>query len=171
MKLSNFLEHIPDHDLLINIGLDDHHDQPENVEVANTSLVVPPLPGGPGVWLITIPDEAGVVMFSFRSIRTVAEGSGKAGVTGLAMGFSTYTTTMSIGGDSSITRTAYNAVYSKPSGALNLSHKIFSSTGLGISLTEAYLTGTSPRYLRTEWTNYTAGNLTLNCWGEVAVIG
>jgi hypothetical protein len=173
MRLFSPLGHPTDHAGLSNVGIDQHHDQPENIEVVNTSLVVPPLPGDPKEWDIAVPLNAQVVKFSFRSNRTIAEGSAKAGVHGIATRSSLETTTFSLGGNSSTSITAYNAAYSKRAAAINLSHKIFSSTGDYIALTDAYLTliSASVRVFRTVWTNYGASNYTLNCWGQVQVIG
>jgi len=172
MRLEDYLMRALDHGVYVNVGTHDHHDQPENIEVSNTTLSVQPLPGGPGVWEIDIPDEATLVMFSFRSNHTVANGGAKAGVIGVANDNSLHTTAMGLGGHGTLGTSAYNHVYAKPAAALNLSDKIFSAGGDLISLTEAYITGTVPnRKLRTEWTNYGASTLTLNCWGQIAVIG
>lgn len=173
MRLHDPLIHPTEHAALTNVGVDDHHDRPENIEVSNTTLVVPPLPGDPGEWDISVPLDAQVVKFSFRSNRTIAEGSAKAGVHGVATRSSLEATTFSLGGPTSAAITAYNACYSKKAAALNLSHKIFSAAGDYIALTDAYLTlvDASTRVLRTRWTNYGASNYTLNCWGEVQVIG
>jgi len=158
---------------LENIGVDQHHDQPENIEVSNTTLSVAPLPGDPGEWDITVPFEANVVMFSLRGIKTVAEGGAKSGVIGIATRSQLEASTVSVGGHGSITSGAYNAHYSKKAAAQNLSHKVFDSAGNYISLTNAYLyaTGASTRVLRLVWTNYGASYKTLNCWGEVQVLG
>jgi hypothetical protein len=111
------------------------------------------------------------LIFSFRSNNTTAEGGGKAGVIGVANQNQLHTTTASLGGHGSITITAYNAIYSKRAAALNLSHKVFSSTGTDISLTSAYILFTGGNWvLRTEWTNYSAGNRTLNVYGEIQLL-
>jgi hypothetical protein len=173
MRLYDPLGHPIDHDALTNVGPDDHHDRPENIEIANTTLSVPPLPGDPKAWDISVPFDAQVVKFSLRSNRTIAEGSAKAGVHGIATRSSLEATTFSLGGETSAAISAYNAAYSKKAAALNLSHKIFSSSGSNIALTDAYLTliDASTRVLRLVWTNYGASSYTLNCWGEVQVIG
>lgn len=171
MRLLDPLMHVPAHAGMTNVGIDDHHDQPENIEVSNTTLVVAPLPGGPGVWEITLPDEARVVMFTFRSIWNTWQAGAKAGVVGIAMDSSLRTTTMVLGGHGTQVTSSYNMVYSKVAAALNLSDKIFSAAGDNISLTECYIKTSPSVVLRTEWTNYSAGNLTLNVWGEIGVIG
>jgi hypothetical protein len=173
MRLQSSVKHPTDHDGLTNVSEDQHHDRPENIEVSNTSLSVYPLPGGPNDWDINVPLNARVVKFSFRSIRTSGEGGGKSGVTGIATRSSLEATVFSLGGHGSVALTSYNACYSKKASALNLSHKVFSSAGDDIVLTEAYLTliSGSQRVLRTTWTNYGASIKTLNCWGEVQVIG
>lgn len=164
------------HDAYSNVGVDDHHIQPTNVEVSNTTLVVAPLPGGPGQWDIPVDFNAQAVMFTFRSNRTVELASAKAGVIGIANRNSLHTATFSAGGDvtvGAIGQTAYGAIYAKAGATLYLSHKIFSSGGSDIALTDCYLvaTGPSTRVLRTTWTNFSAGNRTLNCWGQVGVLG
>jgi len=172
MRLQEFLDHAPAHPAFLNVGIDSHHDQPENIQVSNTVLVVPPLPGGPGVWTIALPDEATVVMFSLRSMQDVAMGGAKAGVVGIATANQFAATAMTLGGHGTLGTTAYNMVYSKAAAALNLSDKVFSSLGTGISLRECYITGgAGARVLHTEWTNYSAGLLTLNVWAEIAIIG
>lgn len=161
------------HSALGNVSADQHHERPSVVETSNTSLVVAPLPGGPGQWDIAIPYAAEVVMFALRSNRTVAEGGGKSGVIGIATRNILETSCVSIGGYGSIAQTAEAAVYTKKASALNLSHKIFDTPAHGyISLTDAWLqaTGPSSRVLRTYWTNYSASNLTLQCWAEIGVI-
>lgn len=173
MRLRDPLRHAAEHDALTNVGADQHHDQPENIEVSNTTQTIDPLPGGPGVWDISVPLDARVAKFSFRSNHTVAEGGAKAGVHGIATRSSLETTTFSLGGHGTMTTTAYNACYSKKAAAMNLSHKVFSSGGDDIVLTDAYLylVSASVRVLRTTWTNYGGSVYTLNCWGEVQIIG
>ena len=173
MRLQDYLQHPLAHAGLTNIRVDQHHEQPENIEVSNMTLSVYPLPGGPNDWDITVPYAANVVLFSLRGIKTVAEGGGKSGVIGIASRSSLEASTVSVGGHGTISSKAYNASYSKKAAAMNLSHKCFSSLGTGIALTGAYLaaTGASSRVLRLTWTNYGAATRTLNCWGEIQVIG
>ena len=173
MRLTDHLEHPLLHAALTDIGVDDHHIRPSNIETSNTSLVVPPLPAGPGVWDIAVPLDALAVVFSMRSIIVTAEGGAKGGLNGVATRSSTEATTISMSAGWTVPWSPYIAVYSKPAGAMNLSHKMFSSLGDDISLTDAYLTLLNPttRVLRTQWTNYSAGNRTLNCWVEIQVFG
>lgn len=161
------------HSALTNVGIDQHHERPSVIETSNTSLVVAPLPGGPGVWDIAMPFNAEVVMVALRSPRTVAEGSGKAGVVGIASRNILETSCVSIGGYGGISQSAEAAVYTKRASAQNLSHKVFDGTlGGNVSLTSMWLnlTGPSTRVLRTFWTNYSASNKTLKCWAEIAVL-
>lgn len=173
MRTQDLLRHALVHSAYSGVGVDDHHVQPTNVEVSNTTLVVPPLPGGPGQWDIPVAFDAQAVMFTFRSNRTVELASAKAGVIGVATRSSLDASTFSAGGDVSIGTTAYAAIYTKVGAALYLSHKIFDSAGADIALSDVYLaaTGPSTRVLRTLWTNFSAGNRTLNVWGEVGVLG
>lgn len=171
MKLDDPLMLIPDHSVLVNVGIDDHHDQPENIEISNTSLIVNPLPADPKIWLIDLTDEATVIMYTFRSIWNTWQGGAKAGVIGIATTNRLRTTTMTWGGHGTQVTSSYNMVYSKAANALNLSDKIFSSAGQDISLTDCYIVPGTPAQLRTEWTNYSAGNRTLNVWGEIVIIG
>lgn len=172
MRLEDHLKHALAHSAYSNIGVDDHHLQPVNIEVSNTTLVVAPLPGGPGQWDIPVSYDALAVTFHFRSNRTIELSSAKAGVWGVANRSSLEASTFSAGGDVSISQTAYGAIYSKVASALYLSHKVFDSAGADIALTDIYLTATGPatRVLRTIWTNFSAGNRTLNVWGEVGVL-
>jgi hypothetical protein len=173
VRLRDFLRHPLAHAALTNVSTDQHHVRPGNLEVANTTLTVYPLPGGPDEWDIVIPYAAQAVLFSFRSSNTTAEGGGKAGVVGIATRNQFDASTCSTGGHGTISSSSYNAVYTKRASALNLSHKVFASTGADVSLTEAYLYETVPgttRVFRTVWTNYSAGLRTLNCWGEVAIL-
>jgi len=173
MRLADPRQHPAVHAALTGVLPEQHHIRPSNVETSNTSLVVPPLPGGPGVWDISVPYDALVVAFYFRSALTVDDGGGKAGVSGIATRSQLQTTALSHGGDSTTAMTARNAWYSKVAAALNLSHKVFSSVGDAIALTDAWLyaTGPSTRVLRTYWTNYGVALKTLNCWAEIAVLG
>ena len=173
MRTEAHLMHALDHGEYSNVGVDDHHLQPTNIEVSNTSLVVAPLPGGPGQWDIPVDFNAVAVLFTFRSNCTVDLSGGKAGVTGIATRSSLDASTFSAGGDSGIGKTAYGAIYTKVGAALDLSHKIFDSAGADIALTDIYLTATGPstRVLRTTWTNFSAGNRTLNVWGEIGILG
>jgi hypothetical protein len=173
MRLLSPLGHPLDHSALTNVLPDQHHDRPINIEVSNTTLNIYPLPGGPGQWDIAMPLNARIVKFSFQSNKVIAEGSGKAGVHGIATRSQFETTTFSLGGHGTTTTTAYNACYSKKASTMNLSHKVFASVGYYISLTEAYLTliSASERVFRTVWTNYGASIYTLHCIGQVQVIG
>ena len=171
MKLPDFLRHPLNHANLTNILTDQHHLEPQNIEVSNTTQSIEPLPGGPGQWDIPVPFDTNVLTFSFRSNHTVGLGGAKGGVTGIANRSSLDAATVSHAG--SIAVTSYNAIYAKKAAAQNLSHKIFSAAGDHISLSDAYLTLTGPstRVFRTVWTNYGASYYTLNVWGEVHIIG
>jgi hypothetical protein len=174
MRLRGHREHPGEHAALTGVGVDQHHGRPSNAEVSNTTLTVDPLPGGPGVWDIPVPLDARVVKFSLRSGHTCSEGGGKAGVHGVATRSQLEATTFSLGGHGTIATSAYNACYSKRASAMNLSHKVFSAADTeSLALTEAYLTLTGPttRVLRLVWTNYGTTVDTLNCWGEVQVVG
>lgn len=173
MRPEDFVQHALDHAAYAGIGIDDHHDQPEHIPAENTTLVVPPLPGGPGVWDIAVPLNAAVVLFSFKSMHDLEMLNARSGVTGIATRSSIQASAVSIGGAGTMTTQSEVAFYTKPSAALNLSHKVFSSLGSDISLSDAFLFLTSPttRVLRTYWTNYSASNQTLSARGHVAVIG
>lgn len=174
MKLSDLLSHPMSHEPFINVGIDDHHDQPEIIEAVNTSLSVSPLPGGPGVWDIPVPLNAQVVAFSFKAAKATGPGgNGNAGVAGVATRSSIEASALSFADWSQHPIWQLPAFYSKPAASLNLSHKVFTASGEFISLTDIYLTLTGPstRVLRTEWTNYGFAYYTLNAWGEIAVIG
>lgn len=173
MRTESHIAHLLDHSGLANVTAEQHHIKPSNIEISNTALVVPPLPGGPSDWDISVPYDALVVLFQLRSNHTIELSNAKAGVVGIATRSSLQASTFSVGGHGTITSTAYAAFYSKVASALNLSHKVFDSAGADIALTEAYLTATGPstRVLRLTWTNYSAGNRTLNVWGELGILG
>lgn len=173
MRLPDPLESPTLHAALTAIGAEDHHLRPDVVEAVNTSLSVAPLPFGPGQWDIAVPLDALVVLFSIRSAHLTEQAGGMAGVTGIATRSSLEASTASLGGHGVLASGAYNAIYAKASAALNLSHKVFSSAGADISLSDAYLTLTGPttRVLRLLWTNYSAGYRTLNAWAEIGVLG
>lgn len=173
MRLPDCIEHPLAHSAYA-ILADQHHIKPTSVQIANTTLSVSPLPGGPGVWDIALPFDAQAVIFSLRSNRTIAEASGKSGLVGVASRLITKTSCASIGGHADLAGYgAYSCVYSKAGGSVQLSHKIFASDGTDIALTDAWinLTGPTTRVLRTYWTNYGASYKTLDVSGQVAVLG
>jgi len=173
MRLEDFLRHAKDHGIYVNVGVDDHHLRPSNIEDSNTSLVVYPLPGGPGVWDISVPFDAKAAIFSFRSNHDSEMSGAKSGVVGVATRSQLEASTMSIGGHGTLSTSAYAATYSKKSAAIDLSHLIFSSAGDAICLTDAWLYQTAPstRVLRTQWTNYSGSLATLNVWAEIGILG
>lgn len=161
------------HSVLTNVTADQHHNQPVNVEFSDTTSTVEPLPGGPRIIDIEVPSETNIVMFNLRSLHTVAFASGKAGAIGIATDNTIEASCMSVGGHASLASTSYNAVYTKPSGASLLTHKVFDqSNNMTVALSDAHLvTSGSGRYLRLAFTNYGAFFETLNVWGEIGVIG
>jgi len=173
MRLQDYLEHPLVHSSFA-VTIDQHHIKPSVVQATNTVLSVSPLPGGPGVWDIALPFDAQAVIFNLRSNRTVAEASGKAGVTGVASRLITKTSCASLGGHMDLSGYgSYNCIYSKPGGSTQLSHKVFASDGTDIALTDAWinLTGPTTRVLRTYWTNYGASYKTLDVTAQIAVLG
>lgn len=173
MRVQDPLFHPLDHAGVTNVTPDQHHDAPENVEFSNTSLSCPPLPGGPTNLDVVIPDNANVAKFWLHSVKTVAQGGARAGCFGVCSSNSLRTSTYNTGGHvPSIIFGNYSQVYSKVASALNLSDKVFSSAGDYIALANAFITTSGPnRVLRFEWTNYGFSTLTLNVWGEIAIIG
>jgi hypothetical protein len=172
MRTKSPMMHALDHGVYSNVLPDQHHNQPTNLEIVNTTQNVYPLPGDPADWDISVPFDTQAVMFHLRSSYIVELDDAAAGVVGIATRNQFHTSTMSVGGDATITRTAYAAVYSKVASALNLSHKIFSNSGDDIALTEAHLvqTGPSTRVLRLTFTNYGASLKQLHCWGQVGLL-
>lgn len=158
---------------LANVTPNQHHFQPQVVSANNTTLSVPPLPGGPAIWDVVVPFDAQAVIFSLRSPWVTEAAGGNAGVTGVATRSSLDTTTASLGGDGTLSSTSYNAIYTKAAGALNLSHKVFNAgAGNTVALTEASLvqTGPSTRVFRTQWTNYGASLETLSAYLELGLL-
>jgi hypothetical protein len=172
MRLEDALEHPTMHSALTNVLSGDHHRAPYRIAISNTTLVVPPLPGGPSNWDVSVPEDVVGAIVSLRSARTVEMAGGNAGVVVIVTRSSIEASSFSLGGNATLASAAYNAIYTKAASALNLSHKVFSSGGADISLTEAYLTLTGPstRVLRLTWTNYSAGNRTLDARGEVVLL-
>lgn len=171
MRLPDSLKHPLAHSALTNILTDQHHLNPQNIEVSNTTQQIEPLPGGPGVWDISAPFDTNVLMFDFRTNKPLMLGGAYAGLTGIATSTSIDAVCFSHSGV--FAGNSYNAIYAKRGGAVNLSHKMFSSTGIEICLTEAhlYLVDASTKVFRTVWTNYGSGYSTLNVWGQVHIIG
>lgn len=172
MRPDDLLRHPTIHTALSNVSADQHHEAPSNLEVSNTSLSVAPLPFGPGQWDVSVPEDTQAIVFSLRSNKSIELANGKSGVVGVATRSSLEAATAGLGGHGVITTTAYAHTYAKAAAALYLSAKIFSSTGVEIALTDAYLTLTGPstRVFRTTWTNWAAGYRTLNVWGELLVL-
>jgi hypothetical protein len=173
MRLCDWLEHPTLHSVLSNVLPDQHHLRPSALSISNTALVVQPLPGGPGVWDISVPTDVVAAVLSLRSANLAELSGGMSGCIVVATRSSLDASSISLGGHGTISSAAYNAIYTKVAAALNLSHKIFDSAGADISLTDAYLTLTAPstRVLRLQWTNYSAGLRTLDVRGEVALYG
>lgn len=142
------------------------------MQVSNTALSVSPLPGGPGIWDISVDESVVALIFHLRSNLNIELAAGKSSVQGVANRSSLDAATVGIGGHALLTSTAYGQVYCKSGGALYLSSKIFSDTGDMIALTDAYLTLTGPstRVFRTTWTNFDAIYRTLNVWGELTLL-
>jgi hypothetical protein len=168
MRPEGILEHPTIHSALTNVLADQHHKTPSGLSVVNTTLSVSPLPGGPGQWDISIPEETIAIRFAFRSVHTTEPG-GTAGLVGIATRSQLEAATASLGGHGTPSTAAYAATYAKAAAALYLSHKIWSNAGLDIALTDAYLTLTGPstRVFRTTWTNFAAGFRTLSVRGEL----
>ena len=174
MRLEGLSEMARVHAALINVGVGDHHDQPSHIVVSNNSLSVSPLPGGPGVWDIAVPYNARAVKFSFRGPHVVVTSDVRAGCHGVASRNQLETSTVSMGGWTTMSATNKVAFYSKKAATMNLSHKVFTVAGQHISLTDAWLYETVPgvtRVFRTQWTNYGYSYYTLDVLGNVAVVG
>ena len=171
MRTRSHLEHPTLHAALTNVLTDQHHRQPSNLSVLNNTLTVYPLPGGPNDWDIPVPLDTVAAIVSLRSAHLTEQAGGMAGVIVVATRSSLDASSFSLGGHGILVSGAYNAIYTKAAAALNLSHKVWSTGGADIALTEAYLTLTGPttRVLRLTWTNYSAGLRTLDARGEVTL--
>jgi hypothetical protein len=156
---------------LTNVTPGQHHLPPGSIEISNTTLNVPPLPGGPSDWDVQVDDDALAVLFHLRSNENTQPGFGaKAGVIGIATIKYLEASVVSFGHKGAVS--TYAAIYAQAAYALNLSHKIFGSVAESVALSDAKLVDSGGhRYFRTTWTNYSAGYSTLQCWGEVGVIG
>ena len=160
------------HAALTNVLAGQHHRAQETQQISNTSLSVSPLPGGPGVWDISVDEDVVAVMLALRSNNTTWVNGFKAGVALLVGRSMLDAAAFGAGGAGSITITSFAHTYAKKAGAVYLSDRIFSDTGDMIALTDAYLTLTAPstRVLRTTWTNHDASYRTLNVWGEMTLL-
>jgi hypothetical protein len=172
MRPNDLLDQAILHSALTNVLPAQHHLAPYNIETSNTSLSVDPLPGGLGIWDISVDIAAQAVVASMRSVHSTEMAGAMAGLVGVFNRSSIEAAVSSLGGQGTLITTAYGAIYTKASGSLYLSHKIFDSSGDNIALTDAYLTLTSPstRVLRTTWTNFSAGTVTLNVWASFLVL-
>jgi len=170
VKTFNDLQHAIDHDLYSDIGVDDHHDRPSAFHVSNTTLNVPPLPGGPAVWDISVPTNAKVVQFLFQGPKVVAPQSGKAGAGAIAYDAGYRATGQGIGAWTSMATTNYTSIWSLMVSSF-IGYKVFTASGEYVGLSNAYLLTSGGRWLRTEWTNIGASNYTLTAKGIVAVLG
>lgn len=173
MRPQDYLEHPTLHAALTNVTRDQHHLSPTNLSVLNNTLTVYPLPGGPDDWDIPVPFDTVAAIVSLRSAHLTEQAGGMAGVIVVATRSQLDASSFSLGGHGILASAAYNAIYTKAAAALNLSHKVFSTGGADIALTEAHLTLTGPntRVLRLTWTNYSAGLRTLDARGEVTLFG
>ncbi len=170
MRLEQHLQHPTLHSALTNVLDGDHHRRPGEMTISNTSLLVPPLPGDPGTWDIPVDDSVVGAVVSLRSVHMTGLGGGRAGCIVVVTRSPIEAASFSIGGSGTLSTTAYNAIYTKASAALNLSHKIFDSSGVSISLTHAELILiVASRFLRLMFTNYSAGMKTLDARGEVTL--
>jgi len=173
VKTRDPLDHPLAHAALTNVTIDQHHIRPSNISVVNTTQSIAPLPGGPDDWDIAIPFDTQVVRLSLRSAWQTDDVGGMGGVHVIA-GRTAYlqASSFSQGGPSNWRSGGYFGVFAKPASSLDLSHRIFDSSGK-IALTDVYIaqTGPSTRVLRTSWTNYGASYLTLSAYGEVHIMG
>jgi len=171
MRTTANREMVKSHDGAANVGVDDHHIRPSNIEDSNTTLSVAPLPGGPGTWDIAIPFDAVAVKATLRGpITTQPGGPGKVGVILICSRDFLEGSTVAFGSPTGSSN--YGALYSQAGGALYLSDKFFSNTYGEIALSNARIvqTGPSTRVLRLEFTNFAAGYRTLQCWAEIGVV-
>lgn len=160
-----------DHSGLSNVSSDQHHPKPTSISFSDTTTSVPPLPGGPAAVDVAVPYDTEAVIFSLRAPHQTEMAGASAGVTGVADRVSLNTSAVSVGGHGVLTTASYNAVYSKASGAINLSHKVFDSA-LSVALTDAYLVdlGGGSRVFRMYFVNYGGASATLSVYGELGLL-
>jgi len=172
-RAKDHLVHVLKHSAATGIGIDDHHRRPSNLSIANTSLAIEPLPGGPTQWDVAVPFDTKVAILALRSAWQTSDVGGAGGgcwiVTRTAyLDASGYTH----GGPSSWQSGGYFGFNAKPGTSLDLSARIFTSSGQYVALTDAYLaqTGPSARVLRMSFTNYGSSYYTLHAVGEVQLL-
>ena len=171
MRLEDYLEHPVLHSAFTNVLPDDHHRRPGTLTILNNTQVIPPLPGGPGVWDTSVPYDTIAATVSLRSAHQTEQAGGMAGVILVVTRSSLEASSMSLGGHGTLSSASFNAIYAKSAAAMYLSHKIFSTAGRDILLREAHLPATGPatRVLRLEWENLSAGLRTLDARGQVVL--
>jgi len=171
VRLQSHLEHPTVHAALTNVLHGQHHSRPDGLSFSDNSLTVYPQPFGPNALDITVPYETKAAVVSLRSPHVTEMAGGVAGAVLIVTRLSTEATGMSLGGHGVLATGSYNAIYSKAASAINLTHKVFSSAGGHISLTDIllYATGASTRVLRMWWTNYDPAIKTLDVIGEAAL--
>lgn len=172
MRLRDPLIHPLAHAALTDVTVDQHHKRPVSISDSNTVLTCRPLPGGPAIWDIPVDYDAAVAIVSLRSLWRTGMGGANAGVQ-LVCGRNAFfeATACSMSGPTLWTNAAYGAFYSKGGGSLTLSHKMFTTAGMFVALSEIQLqsTGPSTRVLRLEFTNYGSSDYTLSCWLEAQI--
>jgi len=168
------LVHVLKHASATGVSIDQHHIRPSSISISNTSQSIPPLPGGPGEWDVSVPFDAKVAMLILRSNWQTNDFGGKGGGHWIATRTAYLDASgFSHGGPTFWQSGGYFGFNTKPGTSLELSARIFTSSGAYISLTDAYLaqTGPSSRVLRMSFTNYGASYYTLYAVGEVQILG
>lgn len=168
------IRHVFKHAALTNVQSDQHHLPPEGIPIQNTTQSVPPLPGGPGYWQISVPFDTNYAGVSLVSGWQSNDVGGKRGGRWLVTRNQWQDATgMSWGGSTAWRNSCYVGMFSRVAGSLEVSHRIWTLSGLYISLTDAVITQTGPssRVLQLEFTNYGASSYTLTVYGEIMVMG
>lgn len=168
------LRHVFRHAALTGVDVDQHHLRPSNIPISNTALSVEPLPGGPGIWDVSVPFDAHLAILNLASGWIANDVGGKRGGRWMVTRVQYLEATgLSMGGPTAWQSGSYPGIFSKVASSLDLSHRIYTTAGQFVALTDAYLaaTGSTTRVLRMTFTNYGAAYHTLTAYGSIVVKG
>jgi hypothetical protein len=168
------LRHIFKHSAATNVQPDQHHLCPSTIPIQNTTQSVSPLPGGPGIWDVAVPLNTKYVSLELVSGLQSNDAGGKRGGRWIATRTAWLEATgMSFGGPTNWRSGSYVGAFTKITGGTDVSHRIWTTSGSYIALSDVYLPLTSPttRVLRMVFTNYGSSNYILTVYGEIEVLG
>jgi len=168
------IRHVFKHSAATNILPEQHHLRPSIIPISNVVQQIEPLPGGPGVWDVAVPFDANIATIDLVSGWQANDVGGQRGGHWTATRTAWLEATgISFGGPTNWRNGSYVGVFSKVANALDISHRIWTTSGQYVALTDAYLyqTGPSTRVCRMVFTNYGGSYYTLTAYGQIGIIG